>query len=121
MMNKASNVFPVKACDFIRENRLPGPLFNTYYWGGFLIWYLPEYPVAIDGRLDLYGDEITDRYFRVTDGTQRLETDPSFTGAHTILLERSSGMLKALTTLPVLRAQFDVAYQDDVAALLLRK
>jgi hypothetical protein len=121
LMNQVSRVFPVKACDFIRANQLPGPLFNAYSWGGFLIWYLPEYPVSIDGRLNLYGDEINERYFKVTDGTQRLETDPSFTGAQIILLERNSAMLKALTTLPVLRVQFRVAYQDEVAAVLVRQ
>lgn len=121
LMSRASRVFPVQACDFIRTNRLPGPLFNTYSWGGFLIWYLPEYPVAIDGRLNLYGDEINERYFKVIDGTRRLETDPSFVRARTILLERNSAMLKALTTLPVLREQFRVAYQDDVATVLVRQ
>ncbi len=121
LMNQASQVLPVKACDFIRANRLSGPLFNTYSWGGFLIWYLPEYSVSIDGRLNLYGDEINERYFKVTEGTQRLETDPSFTRARTILLERNTGIVKALTTVPVLRAQFRVAYQDDVATVLVRQ
>jgi hypothetical protein len=121
LMKLVSRAFPVKACDLIRTNQLPGPLFNTYYWGGFLTWYLPEYPVSIDGRVNLYGDEITGRYFMVSDGTGRLETDPSFVGARTILLERNSGMLKALTTLPVLRDQFRVAYQDDVATVLVRQ
>lgn len=121
LMNQVRRVFPVNACDFIRANQLPGPLFNTYYWGGFLTWYLPEYPVSIDGRVNLYGNEITDRYFKVSLGTERLETDPSFTGARIILLERSSGMLKALTTLPALREQFRVAYQDNVATVLVRQ
>lgn len=121
LMSQVSQTFPVKACDFIRANQLPGPLFNAYSWGGFLIWYLPEYPVAMDGRLNLYGDEISERYFKVTEGTERLETEPSFVGAHTILLEPNSGLLKALTTLPVLRAQFRVAYQDDVAVVLVRQ
>jgi hypothetical protein len=121
LMNQVSRVFPVKACDFIRANQLPGPLFNTYSWGGFLTWYLPEYPVAIDGRLNLYGDEINERYFKVTDGTQRLETDLDFTRARTILLERNSAMMKALTTLPVLRVQFRVVYQDDLATVLVRQ
>jgi hypothetical protein len=120
-MKLVSRAFPVKACDFIRANQLPGPLFNTYYWGGFLTWYLPEYPVSIDSRVNLYGDEITARYFKVSNGTERLETDPRFAGAHTLLLERNSGMLKALTTIPVLRDQFRVAYQDDVATVLVRQ
>ncbi len=121
LMNQASRVFPMKACDFIRTNQLPGPLFNAYSWGGFLILYLPEYPVSIDGRLNLYGDEINERYFKVTEGTQRLETDPSFTSARTILLEPNSGLLKALTTLPALREQFRVVYQDNVATVLVRR
>src|SRR5208282_3783519 len=112
LMDQASRVFPVKACDFIRANQLPGPLFNTYSWGGFLIWHLPEYPVAIDGRLNLYGDEINERYFKVTSGSERFETDPDFTRAQTILLERKVPMTKALTTLPALREQFRVAYED---------
>jgi hypothetical protein len=118
---QAGRVFPAKACDFIRANRLLGPLFNAYSWGGFLIWYLPEYPVAIDGRLNLYGEEINDRYFKVIAGTQRLETDPGFTHARTLLLERNAPITKALTTLPALRAQFRVAYEDDVAKVLVRQ
>lgn len=121
LLKQASRAFPAKACDYIRANQLPGPIFNTYYWGGFLMWYLPEYPVAIDGRVNLYGDEITARYFKVSQGTERLEADPSFTGARIILLEHGSGMLKALTMLPALREQFHVAYQDDVATVLVRQ
>jgi hypothetical protein len=121
LMKQAGRAFPTKACDYIRVNQLPGPLFNTYYWGGFLTWYLPEYPVSMDSRLNLYGDDITNRYFKVSGGNQRLETDPSFARAQIILLERSSSMLKALTTLPALKDQFRVAYEDDVAAVLVRQ
>jgi hypothetical protein len=51
-----SSVFPVKAVNFLRQNPQPGPLYNTFDWGGFLTWYMPDQPVAIDGRTDLYGD-----------------------------------------------------------------
>lgn len=30
-------------------------------WGGFLMVALPEYPVSIDGRNDLYGDGLLER------------------------------------------------------------
>jgi hypothetical protein len=119
LMAKAARVFPVKASDFVRVNQLPAPLFNHYDWGGFLIWYLPNYPVAIDRRVNLYGDEINDRYFRITTGAQRFQSDPNFAAARTILLERKSDMAMALTTLPVLRGKFRVAYQDDIAVILL--
>jgi hypothetical protein len=46
---------PVEAADYLRENPLPGWMFNTYNWGGYLIWSLhPEQPVFVDGRTDLY-------------------------------------------------------------------
>jgi hypothetical protein len=43
--------FPVAAADFILQNRIPGPLFNTWEDGGYLIWRLwPQQRVFIDGR-----------------------------------------------------------------------
>jgi hypothetical protein len=121
LMKQASRTLPVSACDFVRANHLPAPIFNAYSWGGFLMWYLPEYPVSIDGRLSLYGDELDKKYFKVTSGTERLETDPSFAAARTILFEQDSTLIKALTTLPALRDQFRVAYRDDVATVLVRR
>mgnify|MGYP001346138029 CR=1 FL=1 len=42
---------PVEAADYVRENRLPGNLFNSYDWGGYLMWALyPDYRVFWDGR-----------------------------------------------------------------------
>ncbi len=121
LMHKLRGTFPVKACDFIRENHLPQPLFNAYKWGGFLSWYLPEYPVAMDRRVDLYGEELTEQHFKVTGGSQRLDKDPSFSRARTILLERDSGMARALTTLPALSPLYRVLYSDDVAMVLARR
>lgn len=45
---------PVKAVEFIKANRLSGPMLNDYGSGGYLIWAAPEYPVMIDGRTDVY-------------------------------------------------------------------
>lgn len=42
--------FPDKAVRFLQENRPAPQLFNFYYWGGYLIWNLPEYKVFVDGR-----------------------------------------------------------------------
>ena len=27
-----------------------GPMYNSYNWGGYLVWALPEEPVFVDGR-----------------------------------------------------------------------
>jgi len=45
------NKYPEGAARFLKENRVPGNMFNPYVWGGYLIWALyPEYKVFIDGR-----------------------------------------------------------------------
>jgi hypothetical protein len=43
--------YPSGAVTFIKENKIPGNMFNLYNWGGYLIWHLyPDYRVFIDGR-----------------------------------------------------------------------
>jgi hypothetical protein len=117
LQNRIGENFPTRACDYIRKSHLPTPLFNSYNWGGFLTWYLPEYPVAIDGRTELYGDEIVERYFDVVSGQIPLNSDPSFAGARTILLEQSSAMAEAMATTP----GFKVVFHDDVALVLVQQ
>ena len=50
--------FPVAATDFLRQHSLPGPVYNNYDWGGYLVAHAPEYQVFADGRSDLYGDAL---------------------------------------------------------------
>ena len=43
--------FPVGAANFLKENQVEAPIFNTYEYGGYLIWSLsPEQRTFIDGR-----------------------------------------------------------------------
>ncbi len=116
LMSNVGENFPVRAGDYIRQSRLPQPLFNTYAWGGFLTWYLPEYPVSIDSRVDLYGDDLNIAYFKLMQAEVPLESDPGFARAQTFLLEANSPMAQALSTLP----GFRVAYRDEQAIVLVR-
>lgn len=60
--------FPQGMIDFVRNNRLQGPLFNSYNLGGYLIWALPEIPVFIDGRaFTIYSEEHFHRFIRAYD------------------------------------------------------
>ena len=39
----------------LAEGNWPGPLYNDYNWGGYLIWSLyPARKVFIDGRAEIY-------------------------------------------------------------------
>ena len=51
--------FPQKAVAFLRASDQPRKIFVYYDWGGYAIWKLyPEYRVFVDGRADLYGDDL---------------------------------------------------------------
>jgi hypothetical protein len=115
LMNRIGQNFPVKACDYVASNKLSPPLFNEYSFGSFLTWYLPEYPVAVDSRVELYGDVILAKYFDVVGGKERLDSDPMVARAGTLLLQRNSAMAKALTNLPALKAQYRLMYRDELA------
>lgn len=107
---------PVKACQYIREHKLPEPLFNNYDWGGFLAWYLPEYPVAIDTRNDLYGDEVTLRYFKIARGELPLSEELHFAYAGTVIVPKNSPLAVPLRAGP----RFTPVYEDNVALVAVR-
>jgi len=117
LLGRVSNDFPVRACDYIRQHQLPAPLFNSYAWGGFLTWYLPEYPVAIDARRSLYPDDSETDYFKVMKVDIPYQSFPPMRQARTFLLDRQSVMGDALRGLP----GFQVAYGDSISIVLLRE
>jgi len=118
---RLESVFPAKACNYIHDHHLAGHIFNEYGWGGYLMWKLPEYPVLIDERLNLYGDEFSEAYFEVVMGKRRMETLPGFASQRVILLPVKLSMAKALTTIPVLQQQFRDVYRDDITIVLVRR
>jgi len=119
LMSRTSQNFPVKACDYIATNKLPGPVFNEYSYGSFLTWYLPAYPVVVDSRVDLYSGSVLSEYFDVVGGKERLDSHPMIARAGTLLLARNSAISKALTHLPVLRAQYRLVYSDQFADVFI--
>jgi tetratricopeptide (TPR) repeat protein len=43
--------YPVKAVDFLREADFKGNLFNSWKFGGYIQWFLPEARTLVDGRV----------------------------------------------------------------------
>jgi hypothetical protein len=108
--------FPVKAVNFLRQNPQPGPLYNTFDWGGFLTWYMPDYPVAIDGRTDLYGDELDFEFFNTANGQQPYLTDPYLNESGVILLPEQAPLAALLSA----DQRFQKIYQDNIAVVFTR-
>jgi hypothetical protein len=72
--------YPFRACDFIEHERFPSTMhmYNIYGDGGFLIWRIPDHPVYIDGRADIYFGKILDQIgrMRALPFNWRQELDP---------------------------------------------
>ncbi len=109
--------YPVNAVNFIRQNPLPGPMFNSFDWGGFLIWYMPGYPVSIDGRNDLYGDDLDSRLYEVEAGESSYEKEPLFAESRLILLQNHVPLAKALAVDPA----YEEVYRDRIAVIYVHR
>jgi hypothetical protein len=46
--------YPSEAMPLLAELHPHGRVFNEYLWGGYMIWHLPEIPVFIDSRVDIF-------------------------------------------------------------------
>jgi hypothetical protein len=111
-----SSMYPVKAVNYLRQHPAPGPLYNTLDWGGFLTWYMPDYPVAIDGRNDLYGDDL-DRLFFSTENGRDYAADPYLNEAGVVLLQKSQPLPGLLMSDP----RFSLVYEDQLAAVFVKR
>ena len=58
-----AEAFPEKALALLGTRDYPRNLFVYYDWGGYALWKLyPQHLIFIDGRADLYGDEILHQF-----------------------------------------------------------
>jgi len=111
----AERRFPVAAVKFINEKNFPGPLYNHFNWGGYLIWALPRLLVSMDGRTNLHGDQRIEQSFNTWSGLRGWESDPELMKARLII-----GDVKyALTSLMRTDSRFKLVYEDGVAAVFV--
>jgi hypothetical protein len=107
--------FPAQAVKFIRSNQLAGPIYNSLDWGGYLIWSLPEFPVAMDGRTNLHGDERIARSLATWNGSMAWAKDPELLRARLIIAQTG----KPLTYLIRGDPRYRLVYEDNTAAVFV--
>ena len=111
--------YPVGAVDYLRLHPPPGPMFNSYGFGGYLVWALgPERKVFIDGRGELYEDGgVLADYMHIT-----LLKPGGFTvlrgyGIQACLLNRNEPLANALAVIP----DWQLTYSDKTRELFVRR
>jgi hypothetical protein len=107
---------PVRAVAALQAGHQTGALFNTYDWGGFLIWQMHE-PVSIDGRAALYGDQDIDRSLNTWNGGPDWSADPDLRSARVVIAPHGA----ALTQLLHSDQRYAVAYEDSVATVFVTR
>ena len=110
-----ATVYPAGATEAIRQGKYPGPLFNDFNWGGYLIWRLPEYRVSMDGRANLHGDDRVQRSVDTWTG-RSWESDEELRSAR-LVIASSKGILAQFLSRD---ARFKTVYRDDVASVFTR-
>jgi hypothetical protein len=108
---------PVKAVEFIKAHHLAGPMMNDYVFGGYLIWALPEQPVFIDGRGDVFEwtSVLTDYGRWATLESRPNELLDKYRVAF-CLLSRDSPMVQVLPLL----GNWGEAYSDNQSVIFVR-
>jgi hypothetical protein len=90
-------------------------IFNSYDWGGYLIWKSnPEVPVFIDGRADLYGEALFHDFadaYQFRDGWRQILEGWR---VETVLVPSDSALAIGLRASP----GWTIAYADSQATIL---
>jgi len=117
MVNAAIQAqIPLNAVAWIEDNHPQGNLFSEYNWGGYLISALRNYPDFVDGRTDLFGDEIIGEWIQIVQAK----------GQYQELLEKYDVQIVLLNSdRPLVRALRDggwkEVYNEDNTSILVRQ
>ena len=109
--------FPQKAVAFLQAGHQARKLFVYYDWGGYAIWKLyPEYRVFVDGRADLYGDDLLRQFKTAVQLRTGWRDVLDNWKVDALLVPPSSALAQAL----VLDPDWHAAFIDSKAIILVR-
>jgi hypothetical protein len=118
--------FPEGAAQFLLAHRISGPMFNTYEYGGYLLWRLwPHQRTFIDGRA--LNESVYQDYQRViAEGREAREAVLARYGVEVLVLnafEYTTGVVYPLVVGLADRTEtaWSLVYQDPQALVFLRR
>ena len=117
-------IIPVKAADFIENNQLKEPMFNSMETGGYFIWrFWPERRVFFDGRNDVFLGKPMEDYIKIilTRGNWR-ELVENYGFNYFLILYRDTFFNLAFNLTQKLKEEFDyqLVYWDDSYIILVK-
>jgi hypothetical protein len=108
--------FPMRATEFVRAGGYEGPLYNHFDWGGYLIWNLPGLPVSMDGRTNVYGDELIVRSMQTWSGAPGWKENPELVGANLVIAPKATTLASLLGS----DRRFETVFEDELSVVFVR-
>ncbi|WP_432821840.1 hypothetical protein [Trichloromonas sp.] len=115
--------FPVGATAFLQKHKLPANLYNSYDWGGYLMWQLyPDYLVFVDGRTDSLetfnaSSEIDNRWPNWSKALDDYDVNTVLTRTDYYDTGAPLNLIDGLVSSP----GWALVYSDDVALVFVRR
>lgn len=113
---RVAEQYSVVAVAYLQESGLVAqPLFNSYNWGGYLIWH--KIPVYVDGRADVYGDAFLRRYLHTADVGRDWREGLTAYQVEVVLMEAYAPLITVL----IESGEWREVYRDDMAVIFVRQ
>jgi hypothetical protein len=114
---REASEFPKGAVAFLQTHPQPPRIFGYYDWGGYLIWNLfPRNLVFVDGRADLYGDQLLKNFQKTMQLRSGWEAAIRDWDVDTIVIPSNSALAQALNLNP----DWIDSYRDSRSVVFLR-
>jgi hypothetical protein len=108
--------FPVQALTYLRDHPVPGPMLNSYGFGGYLI--LSGYKTFIDGRSELFEQTgVLDDYMHITLLKPGAMQVLSGYQVRSCLMQRDEPFATTLAAMP----DWQTVYSDPVSVIFVKR
>jgi|GEM_PF-1492447 len=117
------DTFPYGAVRFMKDEHVDGRIFNSYPFGGYLIWNAPELKVFIDGRWDqLYSADFAKEYYADIDSAHDWGKSEQKWGFDVVLASyESNGSGRHFPSHIANHWNWALVYWDDRSAVFVKK
>lgn len=111
-----AQTYPAQAVGWLLQNHSGARLFNEYDWGGYLQWELRDFPIFVDGRTDLFSDEIIGKWILTVQAGDGWEDVLDEYDVDLIMLQPGRPVLQKLE-----RSGWRLLYSDSQAVIFGRE
>ena len=115
-------MFPIRAAEFVKAQKLPTPLFNDFTNGGYLTWAEPlPGGVYVDGRGEVYDVDFLGPYMQYMGKPQEWQAEMDRRKVQTAFFFHWWPNHQALVHYLVQDSRWALVYYDETSIVLVRR